>query len=138
MWLKLNVITVTYNQSVQFSSVTQSCPTLWPHKPQHTRPPCPSPSPGVHPDSCPLSRWCHPIISSSAIPFSSSLNVSQHQGHFKWVSSSHQYLVLFTKLNYWLFQVYLFSLYSFSSITTVARLSKEYIICELDQDNLLQ
>ena len=47
--------------SVQFSSVTQSCLTLCdPMDPQHTRPPCPSPTPGVHPDSCPQSQWCHP------------------------------------------------------------------------------
>ena len=41
------------------------------HEPQHARPPCPSPTPGVHPNSCPLSRWCYPTISSSVIPFSS-------------------------------------------------------------------
>ena len=57
--------------SVQFSSVTQSCPTLWPHESQHTRPPCPSPTPGVYSNSCPLSRWCHLTISSSVVPFSS-------------------------------------------------------------------
>ena len=58
--------------SIQFSSVAQSCLTLCdPHKPQHTRPPCPSPTPGVHPNPCPLSRWCHPTISSSVTPFSS-------------------------------------------------------------------
>ena len=45
--------------------------SLWPHGLQHARPPCPSPSPGVHSDSCPLSQWCHPAISSSVIPFSS-------------------------------------------------------------------
>ena len=45
--------------------------SFWPHESQHARPPCPSPTPGVHPDSCPLSRWCHPAISSSVIPFSS-------------------------------------------------------------------
>ena len=56
---------------VQFSSAAQSCPTLWPHEPQHTRPPCRSPTPRVHPNSCPLSRWCHPTISPSVIPFSS-------------------------------------------------------------------
>ena len=56
--------------SVQFSSVTQSCPTLQPHELQHARPPCPSPTPGVHPNSCPSSQWCHPAI-SSVIPFSS-------------------------------------------------------------------
>ena len=53
------------------STVAQSCLTLGPHEPQHARPPCPSPPPGVHPNPCPLSRWCHPTISSSVIPFSS-------------------------------------------------------------------
>ena len=57
--------------SVQFSSVAQSCPTLWPHELQHTRLPCPSPTPGVHSDSHPSSQWCHPAISSSVVPFSS-------------------------------------------------------------------
>ena len=47
--------------------------SLWPHGPQHTRPPCPSPTPEVHPNSCPSSRWCHPTISSSVVPFSSYL-----------------------------------------------------------------
>ena len=42
-----------------------------PHEPQHARPPCPSPTPRVHPNSCPLSQWCHPTISSSVVPFSS-------------------------------------------------------------------
>ena len=45
--------------------------SLQPQKSQHTRPPCPSPTPGVHSDSCPSSQWCHPVISSSVIPFSS-------------------------------------------------------------------
>ena len=44
--------------------------SLQPHELQHTRPPCPSPTPRVHPNPCPLSRWCHPTISSSVIPFS--------------------------------------------------------------------
>ena len=57
---------------VQFSSVAQSCPTLlWPHESQHTRPPCPSPTPRVHSDSRLSSQWCHPAISSSGVPFSS-------------------------------------------------------------------
>ena len=56
---------------VQFSSVAQSCPTLWPYEPQHNRFPCPSPTPRVHPNPCPLSRWYHPTISSSVVPFSS-------------------------------------------------------------------
>ena len=45
--------------------------SLRPHELQHARPPCPSPTPGVHSNSCPLSLWCHPAISSSVIPFSS-------------------------------------------------------------------
>ena len=55
----------------QFISVAQSCLTLRPHESQHARPPCPSPSPGVHSDSCPSSPWCHPAFSSFVIPFSS-------------------------------------------------------------------
>ena len=47
--------------------------SLRPHGLQHTRPPCPSPTPGVYPNSCPLSQWCHPTISSSVVPFSSCL-----------------------------------------------------------------
>ena len=49
----------------------KSCLTLWPHGLQHTRIPCPSPSPGVCSNSCPLSQWCHPTISSSLTPLSS-------------------------------------------------------------------
>ena len=75
--------------SVQFSHTVLS-DSLWPHKPQHSRPPCPSPTPGVHPNPCPSSQWCHPTILSSVTPFSSCPNLSQHQGLFKWVSSSHQ------------------------------------------------
>ena len=45
--------------------------SLQPHESQHTRPPCPSPTPRVHSDSCPLSQWCHPAILSSVVPFSS-------------------------------------------------------------------
>ena len=56
--------------SVQFSRSVLS-ESLRPHELQHARPPCPSPSPGVHSDSRPLSQWCHPAISSSVVPFSS-------------------------------------------------------------------
>ena len=55
---------------VQFSRPVMS-DSLQPHELQHTRLPCPSPTPGVHSDSCPLSQWCHPAISSSVVPFSS-------------------------------------------------------------------
>ena len=57
--------------------------SLQPHGLQHTRPPCPSPSPGVCSNSCPLSGWCHSTISSSVIHFSSCLQSSQHQGLFQ-------------------------------------------------------
>ena len=55
--------------SVQFSHSVVS-DSLQPHEPQHARPPCPSPTAGVYPNPCPSSRWCHPNISSSVIPFS--------------------------------------------------------------------
>ena len=70
-FLEWSVRRVNFCTSVQFSSVAQSCPTLKPHEPQHTRPPCPSPTPRVHPNPRPSSRWCHPTISSSVVPFSS-------------------------------------------------------------------
>ena len=58
------------NHSVQFSRSVVS-DSLRPHESQHARPPCPSPTPGVHSDSCPSTQWCHPAISSSVVPFSS-------------------------------------------------------------------
>ena len=76
--------------SVQFSCSVVS-DSLWAREWQHARPPCPSPTPGVHTYPCPLSWWCHPTISSSVIPFSSCPpSFSQNQGLFKWVSSLHQ------------------------------------------------
>ena len=51
-----------------YCPVVKSCPTLWPHELQHARLPCPSPSPWICSNSCPLSQWCHPIISSSIAP----------------------------------------------------------------------
>ena len=73
--------------SVQFghSVVSDSLQT---HGLQHARLPCPSPTPRARSNSCPLSWWCHPTISSSVVPFS--FNLSQHQGLFKRVSSSNQ------------------------------------------------
>ena len=82
------------NRGHRLSSLQFSCSvvsdSLRPHESQHARPPCPSPTPGVHSNSCAFSRWCHPAISSSVVPFSSCLQSSQHQDLFKWVSSSHQ------------------------------------------------
>ena len=64
-----------------------SCPvvsdSLRPHKPQHARPPCPSPTARVHPNPCPLSWWCSPTISSSVIPFSSCLQSFPASGAFQ-------------------------------------------------------
>ena len=60
-----------FEGSVQFSRSVMSN-SLWPHELQHARPPCPSPTPGVHSNSRPLSQWCHPAISSSVSPFSCS------------------------------------------------------------------
>ena len=59
------------SSSVQFSSRSVVSVSLWPHESQHARPPCPSPTPRVYSNSCPLTWWCHPAISSSVIPFSS-------------------------------------------------------------------
>ena len=73
--------------SVQFSRSVMS-DFLWQHEPQHARPPCPSPTP-VYSNSCPLSRWCHPTISSSVIPLSSCLQSFPASGSFHWVRSSH-------------------------------------------------
>ena len=64
--------------------------SLWPHGSQHTRPPCPSPTPGVYLNSCPLNRWCHPTISSSVVPFCFHLQSFPASGSFPMVSSSHQ------------------------------------------------
>ena len=61
------------NPSDQIRSFAQSCPTLRPHESQHARPPCPSPTPRIYSNSCPLSRWCHPTMSSSVVPFFSCL-----------------------------------------------------------------
>ena len=74
--------------SVHFSLSVVS-DSLWPHESQHARPPCLSPTPGVYPNSCPSSWWCHPAMSSSVIPFSSCPHF-QHQGLFQWVKSSHE------------------------------------------------
>ena len=63
-------IYIRYFSSIQFNCSVMS-DSLQPHELQHTRPPCPSPTPGVHPNPCPLSQWCHPRVSSSVVPFTS-------------------------------------------------------------------
>ena len=74
----------TWERVGQFSSVPQSCPTLWdPHGLHHTRLPCPSPAPRVFSNSCPSSRWCLPTISSSVVPFSFCLQSFPTSGSFQ-------------------------------------------------------
>ena len=70
-----NMCSVQFNHSVVSDS-------LQAHEPQHTRPPCPSPTAGVYPNPCPLSRWCHPTISSSVVPFSSCPQSFPESGSF--------------------------------------------------------
>ena len=67
--------------SVQFSRSVMS-DSLWPYELQHTRPSCPTPTPRARPNSCALSQWCHPTISSSVIPFSSCLQSFPASGSF--------------------------------------------------------
>ena len=99
------VHSISLYYSVQFSCSVES-DSLLPHGLQHTRLPCPSPTPGACSNSCPLSWWCHPTISSSVVPISSCLQSFPASGSFqmsqfftsggqsirvfKWVSSSHQ------------------------------------------------
>ena len=70
------------HQSVQDSHSVMS-DSLWPHRLQHTMPPCPSQIPGVYSNSCPLSQWYHPTISSSVVPFSSHLQSFPASGAFQ-------------------------------------------------------
>ena len=63
-------VLLNFTDSVQFSHSVMS-DSLRPHEAQHAKPPCPSPTPRVHPNPCLLSQWCHPTISSSVVPFSS-------------------------------------------------------------------
>ena len=87
------IILYNYRERTKYSPNSHSVMfnSLWPHGLQHTRPPCPSPTPWVYSNSCPSSQWCHPTISSSVIPFSSCLQSFPESGSFfQWVSSSHQ------------------------------------------------
>ena len=72
---------------LRISSVQFSCSVMsnssWPHGMQHARPPCPSPTPGVYSNSCPLSQWCPPTVSSSVIPFSTRLQSFPASGSFQ-------------------------------------------------------
>ena len=95
---------VVLDSRVQFSCSAMSN-SMWPHGLQHARLPCLSPTPGVYSNSCPLSWWCHPAISSSVVLFSSHLQSFPAAGLFIWVSSLHQVAkVLEFKLQYQSFQ----------------------------------
>ena len=98
-------------QSYWFCCCSVVSDSLWPHGLQHARIPLPSPSLGICWNSCPLSRWCHPTIQSSVVPFSSWLLSFHHQGLFQWFDSSHQVAkVLEFQLQHqssqWIFRVY--------------------------------
>ena len=84
--------------SVQFS-LSVASNSLWPYGMQHGRLPCPSPTPGVYPNSCPLSQWCHPNVSSSVVPFSSCPQSFPASGSFpmsQFFTSSHPILYLWS------------------------------------------
>ena len=105
--VSITIINIVFNAySVQFSCSVVS-KSLWPHEPQHARPPCPSLTPGVHPNPCLLSRWCHPTISSSVIPFSSCPQSFPASGSFQmsqcFASGGHQ-VVLESQLQHPSFQ----------------------------------
>ena len=81
------MLLITYANMIllyQFSLSVMS-DSLWPHGLQHARPPCPSPTPRAYLNSCPLSWWCHPTISSFVVPFSSHLQSFPASGSF-WMS----------------------------------------------------
>ena len=81
-WVAIS-FSLTSPGQIKYSSITQVISdSLWPHGLQHARPPCPSPTPGVYSNSHPLSQWCHPVISSSVIPFSSCLQSFPASGSF--------------------------------------------------------
>ena len=89
----ITLLNLNFKHVFLFTAVIQSLShtrLLVTHKLQHPSLPCPSQSPGVCSNSYSLSRWCHPTISSSALRSPSSLNLSQHQGLFQWVSCLHQ------------------------------------------------
>ena len=81
-----HILKIILGSIVQFSHSVISN-SLRPHEPQHARLPCPSPTPRVYPNSCPLSGWWHSTISSSVVPFSSHLQSFPASGSFQWVGS---------------------------------------------------
>ena len=95
-WMDLEIIILSEVNQSSRSFVSDS---LQPHGLQRARPLCPSPTPRAYSNSCPLSQWCHPTISSSVIPFSSCLQLSQHQGLSK------QSVLCIRWTQYWSFSI---------------------------------
>ena len=91
-WLKLPLMSSFQVLKYQFSSFSHSVvsDSLWHHELQHASLPCPSLSSGVCLNSCPLSQWCHPTVSSSVAPFSSCLQSFSASRFQQWVNPSHQ------------------------------------------------
>ena len=132
--------------SIQFSSVSQSCPTLQLQESQYTRPPGPSPTAEVHPNPCPLSRWCHPTISSSVVPFCpqslpASVFSNESTLHMRWpkywsfslsvsLSNEHQGLISFRMdwLDLLAVQGSLKSLLQHHSSKTILQCSASFIV----------
>ena len=115
--------------------------SLWPHELQNARLPCPSPSPRACSNSHPFSRWCHPTISSSVPPSPPALSLSQHQGLFQWVSSSHQVAKgLELQLQHLSFQEYSglisFRIYCFDLLTVQGTL-KSLLQCHSSKTSIL-
>ena len=89
-WLSPGNLKSQWSYSTLFLSHSIVSDSLRPHGPQHARLPCASPSPWACSNSCPVSQWCHPTISSSVAPSPPALHLSQHQNLFQWVGSLHQ------------------------------------------------
>ena len=92
---EVHLLQLVNPHSVQFSGSVVSN-SLWPHGLQHARLPCPSPTPGVHSNSCPSRQWCHPTISSSVVPFSSHVVLSL----IFWLNYSASFLHWISSLSY--------------------------------------
>ena len=90
LFIKILLLLTSLSLSVSKFSHSVVYNSLWPHGLQHTRTPCPSSTLGTYSNSCPLCQWCHPPSYPLSSPSPLALNLSQHQGLFQWVSSSHQ------------------------------------------------
>ena len=112
--------------------VAKLCPTLWPHGLQHARLLCLPLSPGVCANSCPLCQWCHPTVSPSVSSPPPALNLSQHQGLFHCVRSSHQVVLELQPQHQffqWIFRVDSFRIDWFDLLTVQGTLKS--LLCDL-------